>query len=78
LVEQTEKTNQMMRTGSFKDFKKDADDSSLDWSGKRLVRSGSFSDIPQDDSINDWRDHNVIDDSDTINSETSLHDDIIS
>lgn len=77
-VEQTEKTNQMLRTGSFKDFKKDADDSSLDWSGKRLVRSGSFSDIPQDDSINDWRDHNVIDDSDTINSETSLNDDIIS
>ncbi|XP_076463868.1 uncharacterized protein LOC143296014 [Babylonia areolata] len=29
----------------------------LDWSGKRLVRSGSFSLIPQDDSLNaDWTD----------------------
>ena len=30
------------------------DSGKLDWSGQRLVRSGSFSDIPQDDSIKDW------------------------
>ncbi|KAL5008777.1 hypothetical protein ScPMuIL_014358 [Solemya velum] len=32
----------------------------LDWSGKRLVRSGSFSEIPQDSSTKDWTDHNAI------------------
>ncbi|CAC5379103.1 unnamed protein product [Mytilus coruscus] len=76
-LEQFENTMQMTRTGSFtKNVKKDTTDSSLEWSGKRLVRSGSFSDIPQDDSVKDWRDHNVIDDSDTINSSTN--EDIIS
>ncbi|PVD25962.1 hypothetical protein C0Q70_13628 [Pomacea canaliculata] len=36
----------------------------LDWSGTRLVRSGSFPEIPQDDSISDWTDNNVIGDGD--------------
>ncbi|XP_063429617.1 uncharacterized protein LOC134712218 [Mytilus trossulus] len=76
-LEQYENTLQMTRTGSFTgNVTKDSTDNSLDWSGKRLVRSGSFSDIPQDDSVKDWRDHNVIDDSDTINS--SINEDIIS
>ena len=37
-------------------------DSGLDWSGKRLVRSGSFSEIPQDDSIKNWTDNQNLDD----------------
>ncbi|KAL4237435.1 hypothetical protein ACF0H5_002152 [Mactra antiquata] len=34
----------------------------LDWSGKRLVRSGSFSEIPQDDSVNDWTEDKTLQD----------------
>ena len=36
----------------------------LAWSGKRLVRSGSFSEIPQDDTLSDWTDKNVLKDDD--------------
>ncbi|XP_067682130.1 periaxin-like [Haliotis asinina] len=32
---------------------------SLDWSGKRLVRSGSFTDIPQNASASDWTEQNL-------------------
>ncbi|XP_046333344.2 uncharacterized protein LOC124116155 isoform X2 [Haliotis rufescens] len=32
---------------------------SLDWSGKRLVRSGSFTDIPHNASASDWTGQNV-------------------
>ena len=34
----------------------------LDWSGKRLVRSGSFSEIPQDNSVKNWTDNQTFDD----------------
>ena len=37
-------------------------DDGLDWSGKRLVRSGSFSEIPQDNTIKDWTDNQTLDD----------------
>ncbi|XP_069116098.1 uncharacterized protein [Argopecten irradians] len=44
------------RAGSLKEINKTAEDaeSDLDWSGKRLVRSELFSDIPQNDSVSDW------------------------
>ncbi|KAL8624380.1 hypothetical protein ACOMHN_012780 [Nucella lapillus] len=43
-------------------------DDRLDWSGKRLVRSGSFSQIPQDDSLNDWTDKRTDDDNNSTES----------
>lgn len=55
------------RTKSCEDnlAKKAMSDSSLSWSGKRLVRAGSFSELPQDDS-SDWMDHNSIDNDESI------------
>lgn len=44
----------------------DFDNGGLDWSGKRLVRSGSFSEIPQDDSIKNWTDNQNLNDDDVI------------
>lgn len=38
----------------------------LDWSGKRLVRSGSFSEIPQDDSVKVWTDNRQLSEEDVI------------
>ena len=50
------------RAASMKlDTNKSSDDG-LDWSGKRLVRSGSFSEIPQDNTIKDWTDNQTLDD----------------
>lgn len=38
----------------------------FEWSGKRLVRSDSFTDIPQDDPVKDWTNrHNLADDDDS-------------
>lgn len=58
------------RTKSCEDnlAKKAMSDSSLSWSGKRLVRAGSFSELPQDDS-SDWMDHNSIDNDESIISQ---------
>ena len=42
------------------------DNGGLEWSGKRLVRSGSFSEIPQDNSVKNWTDNNNIDDDDSV------------
>ncbi|XP_064602720.1 uncharacterized protein LOC135468406 [Liolophura sinensis] len=55
------------RPGSFKSEKKGHSDSGfLDWSGKRLVRSGSFSEIPsvdgKDGENRNWTFNNNIDD----------------
>lgn len=46
------------------DFNKsDEFDGNLDWSGKRLIRSGSFTEIPQDDFVKNWTDNqNLADD----------------
>lgn len=54
---------QKQRTGSLKENKKLSkdDESDLDWSGKRLVRSELFSDIPQNDSIHDWTEYKTVD-----------------
>ncbi|XP_048732044.2 dentin sialophosphoprotein-like isoform X3 [Ostrea edulis] len=46
----------------------DSSVSSLSWSGKRLVRSGSFSELPQDDS-SDWIDHNSLNNDESIISQ---------
>ncbi|XP_061168736.1 dentin sialophosphoprotein-like [Saccostrea echinata] len=53
-----EVSGHVSRTKSCEDnlAKKAMLDSSLSWSGKRLVRAGSFSELPQDDS-SDWVDH---------------------
>ena len=53
---------QSQRQGGRED--KENREDGLDWSGKRLVRSGSFPEIPQDDSISDWTDKNRINDDD--------------
>ncbi|XP_076442209.1 uncharacterized protein LOC143281116 isoform X2 [Babylonia areolata] len=42
----------------------------LEWSGQRLVRSGSFSEIPLDDSVSDWTDKNTLNDDDDGNIAT--------
>lgn len=45
------------RTGSLKENGQQSHSSEgslLEWSGQRLVRAGSFSDIPQNDSVSDW------------------------
>lgn len=42
------------------------DSGGLDWSGKRLVRSGSFSEIPQDDSVKNWTDNQNLSDDDVM------------
>ncbi|XP_045175048.2 uncharacterized protein LOC123536170 [Mercenaria mercenaria] len=34
----------------------ETDNGLLEWSGKRLVRSGSFTEIPQGDAVKDWTD----------------------
>jgi hypothetical protein len=54
----------------FVEDKENSVDSGLDWSGKRLVRSGSFSEIPQDTSLMpDWTDKNrVQDDEDDVST----------
>lgn len=44
----------------------ETDSGDLDWSGSRLVRSGSFTDIPQDDSMKDWTTENSLSDDDVI------------
>ncbi|XP_041352927.1 uncharacterized protein LOC121371248 [Gigantopelta aegis] len=55
-----------VRVGSLKETKQSVSNDDvinsnpLDWSGKRLVRSESFSNIPQDDSISDWTDKNLL------------------
>ena len=55
-----------IRVGSLKETKQSVSNydvinsNPLDWSGKRLVRSESFSNIPQDDSISDWTDKNLL------------------
>lgn len=36
----------------------------FDWSGQRLVRSGSFTDIPQDDPVRDWTNKQILEDDD--------------
>lgn len=49
----------LQRPTSFKGemkTKDEHDSGTLNWSGKRLVRSGSFSEIPQDDSVKVWTD----------------------
>ncbi|XP_062604867.1 dentin sialophosphoprotein-like isoform X1 [Saccostrea cucullata] len=58
------------RTKSCEDnlAKKAMLDNSLSWSGKRLVRAGSFSELPQDDS-SDWVDHNSLNNDESIISQ---------
>ncbi|KAK3094028.1 hypothetical protein FSP39_023164 [Pinctada imbricata] len=63
-VGETEKIK-LQRPASFKeDYSTSGsnmeNDNTLDWSGKRLVRAGSFSEIAQD-AEQDWVDHNRID-----------------
>ncbi|OWF54335.1 uncharacterized protein LOC110445247 [Mizuhopecten yessoensis] len=54
---------QKQHTGSLKDVNKssEGEESDLDWSGKRLVRSELFSDIPQNDSVSDWTEQKLDD-----------------
>ena len=57
------------RPNSMKvDIKKSSefDNGDLDWSGKRLVRSGSFTEIPQDDSVKNWTDNNNLSEDDIV------------
>ncbi|XP_050404202.1 uncharacterized protein LOC126820349 isoform X2 [Patella vulgata] len=49
----------ILRAGSLKDDKHHIEND-FDWSGKRLIRSGSFSEIPQDNSVKDWTDQNKV------------------
>ena len=60
---------QQQRQGDAED--KENREEALDWSGKRLVRSGSFPEIPQDDSISDWTDKNKLNNDDDDNSTTT-------
>ncbi|XP_060067560.1 uncharacterized protein LOC132547778 [Ylistrum balloti] len=62
-------------TGSLKDINKasDEEESDLDWSGKRLVRSELFSDIPQNDSVSDWTEQKL-DDESTLVLQSSYQD----
>lgn len=65
------KDNEMssQRPTSFKGeikTRNEAESGMLDWSGKRLVRSGSFSEIPQDDSIKDWTDDHCLGEDDSL------------
>ncbi|KAK7482203.1 hypothetical protein BaRGS_00026552 [Batillaria attramentaria] len=69
--------DRMVRASSLRDAEhaqhhenKENRDEGLDWSGKRLVRAGSFSEIHQVDSVSDWTDKNVLNDDDD-NSTTS-------
>lgn len=59
----------LQRQGQAED-KENRGEDGLDWSGKRLVRAGSFPEIPQDDSVSDWTDKNKLNDDDD-NSTTS-------
>ena len=52
------------RPTSLKGDTKQEGSGMFDWSGKRLVRSDSFTDIPQDDSVKDWTNHQNLDDDD--------------
>lgn len=57
LIQNDRATSMKLDTNKSSDF-----DDGLDWSGKRLVRSGSFSEIPQDNSIKNWTDNQTFDD----------------
>ncbi|WAR19058.1 AHNK2-like protein [Mya arenaria] len=65
------------RPTSLKDNTKHHDqddmDGRLDWSGQRLIRCGSFSDIPQDD-IKDWTDQSSLSPNDKIFDEQIRQD----
>ncbi|KAK7103799.1 streptococcal hemagglutinin-like [Littorina saxatilis] len=69
LVQQQQKQQQHQQQGRAED--KENREDGLDWSGKRLVRSGSFPEIPMDDSISDWTDKNRLNDDDDDVSTTS-------
>ncbi|KAJ8308796.1 hypothetical protein KUTeg_013670 [Tegillarca granosa] len=76
LNEATEKTISKYRASSFKEdlrkAGKDSNDNPLDWSRKKT-------DIPQDDSVNDWTDPNVVNESDEhVKLQTSLSSDFTS
>ncbi|XP_033733444.1 dentin sialophosphoprotein-like [Pecten maximus] len=69
--------DQKQRTGSLKDINKgsEEEESDLDWSGKRLVRSELFSDIPQNDSVSDWTEQKLDDEGEsTLVLQSTYHD----
>lgn len=54
------------RPTSLKGEVKQTESGTLEWSGKRLVRAGSFTDIPQDDPVRDWTNRQNLDDDDDL------------
>ncbi|XP_022329422.2 uncharacterized protein LOC111128213 [Crassostrea virginica] len=70
LKDESDAGGHVSRTKSCEDnlARKALSDSSLGWSGKRLVRAGSFSELPQDDS-SDWIDHNNLENDESILSQ---------
>ncbi|ESO90072.1 hypothetical protein LOTGIDRAFT_164375 [Lottia gigantea] len=62
----------ILRAGSLKEDKHHIKND-LDWSGKRLIRSGEFAEIPQDNSVKDFTDQSKISDG----GETDNHKKVI-
>ncbi|XP_060580404.1 uncharacterized protein LOC132737170 [Ruditapes philippinarum] len=68
------------RPTSFKGndkIRNENDDSFFEWSGKRLVRSGSFTEIPQGDTDKEWTDEKHLVEDDAL-IEKHIHEDSMS
>lgn len=85
-ADQSSSGDRMVRANSLRDGTKyhqhslhnefsDSRSEGFGWSGTRLVRAGSFSEIPQNDSVSDWTDKNFLfDDDDSMSGKLSVVD----